>query len=99
MKENLKILMCEDDENLGQLLKEFFSTKGYIADLLPDGEAGIKAFMKGNYDFCLLDVMMPKKDGFSLAKDIRAQNPEIPIVFLTAKLYANQSACDSKGVY
>ena len=85
MKENLKILMCEDDENLGQLLKEFFSTKGYIADLLPDGEAGIKAFMKGNYDFCLLDVMMPKKDGFSLAKDIRAQNPEIPIVFLTAK--------------
>ncbi len=85
MKENFKILMCEDDESLGQLLKEYFQDKGYSVDLLYDGEAGFKAFMKGDYDFCLLDVMMPKKDGFSLAKDIRIQNPEIPIVFLTAK--------------
>ena len=59
--------------------------KGYDADLFPDGEAAYKGFMKGHYDICILDVMMPKKDGFTLAKDIRIVNAEIPIIFLTAK--------------
>ncbi len=83
--EKVKILLCEDDENLGMLLREYLQTKGYDADLQPDGEAGLKAFNKNKYDFCVLDVMMPKKDGFALAADIRALNSEVPIVFLTAK--------------
>ena len=85
MDEKLRILLCEDDENLGMLLREFLQTKGYYADLYPDGDAGYKAFLKGKYDLCMLDVMMPRKDGFTLAKEIRSVNAEIPIIFLTAK--------------
>ena len=83
--EKVKILLCEDDENLGMLLREYLQTKGYDVDLQPDGEAGHKAFMKSKYDLCVFDVMMPKKDGFTLAADIRAMNAEVPIIFLTAK--------------
>jgi DNA-binding response OmpR family regulator len=83
--EKVKILLCEDDENLGMLLREYLQTRGYDADLQPDGEAGYKAFTKNKYDLCVLDVMMPKKDGFTLASDIRAVNTEVPIIFLTAK--------------
>lgn len=85
MEEKVKILLCEDDENLGMLLREYLQAKGLQTDLLPDGEAGYKAFMKNKYDLCVLDVMMPKKDGFSLAQDIRVLNSEVPIIFLTAK--------------
>ena len=85
MEENLKILLCEDDENLGMLLREYLQAKGYTAELCPDGEAGYKAFMKTKFDICVLDVMMPKKDGFTLAQEIRQANAEIPIIFLTAK--------------
>jgi len=85
MEEKIRIFMCEDDENLGMLLREYLQAKGFDADLFPDGEAGAKAFPEKKYDFCLLDVMMPKKDGFALAQDIRAINSEIPIIFLTAK--------------
>lgn len=85
MEEKVKILLCEDDENLGMLLREYLQAKGLDTDLLPDGEAGYKAFMKNKYDLCVLDVMMPKKDGFSLAQDIRLVNAEVPIIFLTAK--------------
>ena len=85
MDENLKILLCEDDENLGMLLREYLQAKGYSAELCPDGEAGYKAFMKTKFDICVLDVMMPKKDGFTLAQEIRQANAEIPIIFLTAK--------------
>jgi DNA-binding response OmpR family regulator len=84
-EEKVKILLCEDDENLGMLLREYLQTKGYDADLQPDGEAGYRAFTRGKYDLCVFDVMMPKKDGFSLAADIRSMNGEIPIIFLTAK--------------
>ena len=84
-EEKVKILLCEDDENLGMLLREYLQTKGYDADLQPDGEAGYKAFTRNKYDLCVLDVMMPKKDGFTLAADIRAMNSDIPIIFLTAK--------------
>ncbi|KAB2823403.1 MAG: two-component system response regulator [Paludibacter sp. 47-17] len=83
--EKVKILLCEDDENLGMLLREYLQTKGYDADLQPDGEAGYKAFTKNKYDLCVFDVMMPKKDGFALAADIRNINSEVPIIFLTAK--------------
>ncbi|NLI72710.1 MAG: response regulator transcription factor [Bacteroidales bacterium] len=84
-EEKVRILLCEDDENLGMLLREYLQTKGYDCDLQPDGEAGYKAFTRNKYDLCVLDVMMPKKDGFALASDIRAMNTEVPIIFLTAK--------------
>lgn len=85
MEEKVRILLCEDDESLGMLLREYLQAKGYDADLLPDGDAGYKAFMKSRYEVCILDVMMPKKDGFQLAQEIRESNPEVPIIFLTAK--------------
>ena len=83
--EKLKILLCEDDENLGMLLREYLQAKGYDVILMSDGEAGYQAFMNEKIDLCILDVMMPKKDGFSLAHDIRKINGIVPIVFLTAK--------------
>ena len=86
MEEKLKILLCEDEENLGMLLREYLQAKGYMAELCLDGEAGYKEFLKNKYDICVLDVMMPKKDGFTLAQEIRQANPDIPIIFLTAKL-------------
>lgn len=85
MDDMLKILLCEDDENLGMLLREYLQAKGYAAELCPDGEAGYKAFLKEKFDICVLDVMMPKKDGFTLAQEIRQANADIPIIFLTAK--------------
>ncbi|MDR3218348.1 MAG: response regulator transcription factor [Dysgonamonadaceae bacterium] len=85
MEEKIKIFMCEDDENLGMLLREYLQAKDFDVDLFPDGEAGAYAFPGRKYDLCLLDVMMPKKDGFALAHDIRTFNSQIPIIFLTAK--------------
>lgn len=85
MDEKMNVLLCEDDENLGMLLREYLNAKGYNVDLCSDGEAGYKAFMKNKYELCVLDVMMPKKDGFTLAKEIRQANAEIPVIFLTAK--------------
>ena len=61
MDEKLRILLCEDDENLGMLLREYLQAKGYAAELYPDGEAGYKAFLKNKYDLCVFDVMMPRK--------------------------------------
>ena len=81
MEEAKRILLCEDDENLGMLLSEYLQAKNYEAVLCKDGEEGLKQ----KFDICVLDVMMPKKDGFSLCKDIKQINPEIPVVFLTAK--------------
>ena len=85
MEDKLRLLLCEDDENLGMLLREYLQAKGYETELCPDGEVGYRVFTKNKFDLCVLDVMMPKKDGFSLAKDIRQNNSEIPIIFLTAK--------------
>ena len=85
MEEKLKLFLCEDDENLGMLLREYLQAKGYDTDLYTDGEVGYKGFVKEKYDLCILDVMMPKKDGITLVKEIRAINTEIPIIFLTAK--------------
>ena len=78
MEDKLRILLCEDDENLGTLTREYLEDKGYKAELFADGEAGYKAFLKGKYDICLLDVMMPKKDGYQLAQEIRAVNNDVP---------------------
>lgn len=77
--------MAEDDENLGLLLKEYLQAKNFETDLLPDGDKAFKSFQKNFYDLCILDVMMPIKDGFTAAKEIRSINKEIPIIFLTAK--------------
>lgn len=85
MEQKTKLLLAEDDENLGLLLKEYLIAKGFEANLFPDGEAAYKGFVKEHYDICVLDIMMPKKDGFTLAKDIRIINSDIPIIFLTAK--------------
>jgi len=84
-QEKIKILLAEDDMNLGNLLKEYLTAKGYNTDLAKNGKEGAELFKKKEYDLCLLDVMMPVKDGFALAKEIRGQNKNIPIVFLTAK--------------
>ncbi|HYX05952.1 MAG TPA: response regulator transcription factor [Bacteroidales bacterium] len=80
-----RILLAEDDENLGALLREYLRAKDFEANLFSDGEKAYKSFMSEPYDICILDVMMPVKDGFTLAKEIRANNSEIPIIFLTAK--------------
>ncbi len=83
--DNVNILLCEDDENLGMLLREYLEAKGYNAELCADGEEGYEAFCNNHYDLCILDVMMPKMDGFTLAKKIRDLNAEVPFIFLTAK--------------
>ncbi|MBQ5895489.1 MAG: response regulator transcription factor [Bacteroidaceae bacterium] len=85
MEEKTRILLCEDEENIGMLLREYLQAKGYYAELCPDGDAGYKAFLKGKFDICVLDVMMPIKDGFTLAQEIRAVDADIPIIFLTQK--------------
>ena len=80
-----KILLAEDDPNLGTILQDYLTVKGYEADLYRDGEAGLAAFRRNEYDLCLLDVMMPKLDGFEMAQEIRELNQRVPIIFLTAK--------------
>ncbi len=84
-KEKIKILFVEDDPNLSMILKDYLEMIGYIVDHANDGEKGIKLFVKNEYSLVLLDIMMPKKDGFAVAKDIREINTSIPIIFLTAK--------------
>lgn len=81
----MKILLAEDDPNLGTLLQEYLTLKGYPADLTRDGDEALNQFVRNQYDLCIFDVMMPKKDGFTLAKEIRQANADIPIIFLTAK--------------
>ena len=81
----VKILLAEDDINLGTLLRDYLKVKNYETILLPDGDEAWKAFNEDKFDICLLDIMMPKRDGITLAKKIREVNPDIPIIFLTAK--------------
>jgi two-component system OmpR family response regulator len=83
--EIINVLLAEDDENLGSLLKEYLIAKGYTTDWFVNGDIAYKNFIKNHYDLCILDVMMPIKDGISLAKDIRMLNATLPIIFLTAK--------------
>jgi two-component system OmpR family response regulator len=83
--EKIKVLLAEDDENLGSLLREYLIAKKYDTDWYPNGEEAYRNFVKRHYDLCVLDIMMPIKDGFTVAREIRMTNAEIPIIFLTAK--------------
>ena len=80
-----KILLAEDDENLGELLKHYLKAKSFEAYLYSNGETASEAFRKDHYDLCILDVMMPIKDGFTVAQEIRTVNKTVPIIFLTAR--------------
>ncbi|HEY1037772.1 MAG TPA: response regulator transcription factor [Bacteroidia bacterium] len=80
-----KILLAEDDPNLGGLLLDYLESEGFIVKLCRDGEYALKSFQENHFDLCLLDIMMPKLDGFSLAKTIRLKNKNIPLLFITAK--------------
>ncbi|MCK0132233.1 response regulator transcription factor [Flavobacteriaceae bacterium F08102] len=82
---NKKILLVEDDPNFGTVLKDYLSLNDYDVSHAKDGLDGLIMFKNDEFDLCILDVMMPRKDGFSLAKDIRATNTDVPIIFLTAK--------------
>lgn len=79
------ILLVEDDQNLGFVVQDMLKRKGYSVYLARDGKEGLKRFNEQPYDLCVLDVMLPQKDGLSLAEDIRRVDPNVPIVFLTAK--------------
>lgn len=84
-KEKISILLAEDDRNLGNLLREYLEAKGYNIKLAANGKEAYDLFSKEKFDLCLLDVMMPVKDGFTLAREIRSSDNNVPIVFLTAK--------------
>lgn len=83
--EKPKLLIVEDDLNLGQILQEYLDVKGFQTYLARDGEEGFRAYQQQQFDLCLLDVMLPLKDGFTLAQEIRRTDKETPIIFLTAK--------------
>jgi DNA-binding response OmpR family regulator len=85
MKTKPNIMLVEDDKNLGFVLKDFLELSGYKVELCEDGVSGLETFMQGLFDLCILDVMMPLKDGFSLAQEIRKANRMVPIIFLTAR--------------
>lgn len=85
MTSKTRILLAEDDPNLGTLLQEYLEAKDFETVLCADGDKAFKTFSKQQFDFVLLDVMMPVKDGFTVAKEIRTINKKIPIIFLTAK--------------
>lgn len=79
------ILLVEDDESFGYILKEYLEINDFTVTWKRNGEEGLTAFQLGVYDLCVLDVMMPLKDGFTLAKEIKDHDPEVPFIFLTAK--------------
>lgn len=79
------ILLVEDDPNLGYILQDYLQMEGYRVNLKKDGNEGLKAFREGSFDICILDVMMPLKDGFVLAEEIKQVTPDVPFIFLTAK--------------
>src|SRR5690554_1695765 len=82
---NKKILLVEDDPNFGTVLKDYLAMNDYDVTHAKNGMEGFEKFKKDDFDLCILDVMMPYKDGYTLAKEIRDRNEEVPIIFLTAK--------------
>ena len=99
-KDKYKVLLVEDDPNLSLVLADYLDMLGYEITTCFNGEEGLVAFVKGKFDLCIFDVMMPKKDGFTLAEDIRETDKNVPIIFLTAKSFKEdrikgfQSGCD-----
>jgi DNA-binding response OmpR family regulator len=85
MQTKAKILLAEDDKNLGNVLKAYLEAKGFNTTLCIDGKEALENFKRNEYDFCILDIMMPVMDGFTLAKEIRKLDTQIPFLFLTAK--------------
>ncbi len=85
MENKTRLLLCEDDPNLGTLLAQYLKAKDYEVELCVDGNLGLAAYNKSEFDLLLLDVMMPQKDGFTLAREIRKDDSDVPIIFLTAK--------------
>lgn len=85
MSDKIKVLLAEDDNNLGSLLDSFIKAKGYDVTLARNGKIALELFNEGNFQFVILDVMMPEMDGFTVAKEIRAVDTKVPILFLTAK--------------
>ena len=85
MENHIKVLLVEDDPNLGTLLKDYLVAKGYNTELRSNGQEGYNAFVQADFDFLILDVMMPVKDGLTLAKEIRGIDKNVPMLFLTAK--------------
>ena len=85
---NPRILLVEDDESLGFLMKDTLDAQGWHVQLYPNGEKGLTAFHSHVFDICILDVMLPHRDGFGLAQEIRKYNQQVPIVFLTARSQA-----------
>ena len=85
MEANKKILLVEDDQNFGIVLREYLTLNDFDVTLAKNGMEGFEKFKKDNYDLCILDVMMPYKDGYTLAKEIREKNKDVPLIFLTAK--------------
>jgi two-component system OmpR family response regulator len=85
METTKKILLVEDDQNFGVVLRDYLSLNDFDVTLAKNGMEGFEKFKKDNYDLCILDVMMPYKDGYTLAKEIREKNKDIPLIFLTAK--------------
>lgn len=85
MEELKRILLVEDDPNFGTVLKDYLTMSGFEVTLAKNGVEGFEKFRKDPYDLCILDVMMPHKDGFTLAREIREKSDKIPIIFLTAR--------------
>lgn len=83
--EKYKVFLLEDDINFGNLLKSYLELHEYVVDWITDGGSAMEAYKTSHYDLCILDVMLPHRDGFSVAEDIRKKTPHIPLIFLTAK--------------
>ncbi len=84
-QDKVKVLLAEDDKNLGAILKAYLEAKGYPTTLCVNGQEAFDVYNKEAFDFCIIDIMMPIKDGFALTKEIRKTNKNIPVIFLTAK--------------
>lgn len=84
-KEKIKILLVEDDVNLGFLLVDFLESKDFEVKLYRDGEAGLKGFSINNFDFCIVDIMLPRMDGFTLIEEIKKSDKKIPVMLLSAR--------------
>ena len=85
IQKKASLLLVEDDQNLSEIVMDFLILQGFKVTLARDGEEGLRVFHHGNFDLVLLDIMMPRRDGFLLAEEIRLLNENVPIIFLTAR--------------